>query len=689
MNHRTAKLSVKFFVSALLAVLLLAAPVSTQTTSPTFPGMPASWRWEPYTTSGQAPAADARPGADRRRPTARDLIFSDDQLSEQQAQGRGDDRRSVTSTRRLDPDRDRLLTIPHWSDSYTYQGLTYKYTMVGTHPKHGSATTVIPTVIIPIRFVFEDGTVLDPSTDLTDGQTAIERVVNSPIFQPHDFRVGGVSVGNTQHGDAFQRANFWGDVSRQSPDYHVLLGQPTIAPTVEVFVDTYPFIKGGQLWGWVPPDILHEVVLSAIRQSNVSPQTLPIIYWGRLLNVGYNGTYEVPGGLQTYIATGRRIEYLYPERETDEWLLSAQIIRWLNNPFDENFTPGWNLPWGADLLCFSSYEAITDKLYSGGGTVSVRTASGAYSLAGGEFLDYFTRAAPSRSVNGQYTFDPLTDYGLPNSPSSPCTGHVEVERTIVVFPRSIETIAYGINNKGWVVGSFVDGTRFRRRHGFIFDGTNYQQIDYPGATSTTVYAINDSGQAVGHYFKAGLPHGFLYFEGNFTPIDFPGATDTMPRSINSRGDIVGLYDATQEITHGFIYQNGQYRTLDTPFAQQTEVTAINDHGEVVGYAWDDPFNGPVLGFSLDGDGFKRFDVPGAQDTTPRTINNLGMQGGVFFDLFGVRTGYVTIYGYPYQVYGSVNGMNDKGQIVGSDTIINHGPVTQHSQRFGYVATLPR
>jgi hypothetical protein len=43
----------------------------------------------------------------------------------------------ITSTRKVDPDRDRLLTIPHWSDSYTHQGLTYKYTMVGTHPERG------------------------------------------------------------------------------------------------------------------------------------------------------------------------------------------------------------------------------------------------------------------------------------------------------------------------------------------------------------------------------------------------------------------------------------------------------------------------------------------------------------------------------------------------------------------------
>jgi hypothetical protein len=47
--------------------------------------------------------------------------------------------------------------------------------------------------------------------------------------------------------------------------------------------------------------------------------------------------------------------------------------------------------------------------------------------------------------------------------------------------------------------------------------------------------------------------------------------------------------------------------------------------------YDDPFNGPFRGFSFGRDGFERFDFPAASDTFPWTINNAGMQGGVFFD----------------------------------------------------------
>src|SRR6185503_9445249 len=106
---------------------------------------------------------------------------------------------------------------------------------------------VIPTALIPIRFVFADGNVFDATTDIVNGLTPIQGIINSPIFQNYDFNsnqgnyyFGGtapaVKVGNTQYGDAFQRANFWDTVSTRAPNYHVLLSQPTVLPTQTINV---------------------------------------------------------------------------------------------------------------------------------------------------------------------------------------------------------------------------------------------------------------------------------------------------------------------------------------------------------------------------------------------------------------------------------------------------------------------
>jgi hypothetical protein len=81
------------------------------------------------------------------------------------------------------------------------------------------------------------------------------------------------------------------------------------------------------------------------------------------------------------------------------------------------------------------------------------------------------------------------------------------------------------------------------------------------------------------------------------------------------------------------------------------------------------------------------DFPDTEWTFPWTVNNQGMQGDVFSggSFAGVSnfSGYVTIYGYPYEVHSDVYGMNDKGQIVGDTRDPSSGRIV------GYVATLPK
>jgi uncharacterized membrane protein len=620
----------------------------------------------------------------------------------------GNERSRRQTQKKLNPDVSGVTTIPHWSDSFTYQKLSYKYTMVGTDPNRGSETTIIPTVIIPIRYVFEanDGYVIDALND-DFGRRIFEENLRSPIFQSANFTVGGVNVGNTQYGDAFQRANFWDVVSRRSPNYHVLLGQPTITQAYEIFVPadqgSIDFHADGSAWGVFFADgFLDQHVLNALQQANVSPQTLPIVLVGPMMGFQHHGAYEVPGGVQTYVATSVGFHF------------SGDILGWLNNPFNENFTPGFYEP---DTLprppgrCDS--ESVLDQLEAVWiGAVNgiypyadVSTPTGTYRLSNGAFLDYFTRAPSSRSAGGRYSFFPITrgsgiggrpPVEIPNIPSSPCTGHIEVEKRALDYPDSLSTTARGINNLGWIVGSFrsVADNGHGVTHGFIYDGADFTQLDYPDAVFGTIASkLNDAGQVVGWYFDAdGLPHGFLYFQGNYTPIDFPDSIDntTLAFGINGHGHIVGVYDATVEITHGFIYRNGQYFALNTPFALQTEALAINDGGVVVGDTYDDPFDGPVHGFMFEKNTFKQFDFPDAFNTSTRAVNNRGMHGGnitVFnIDSLGgefVHSGYVTIYGYPYEVYANVSGMNDQCQIVGSYFDTDLG------RTVGYVATLPK
>jgi hypothetical protein len=79
--------------------------------------------------------------------------------------------------------------------------------------------------------------------------------------------------------------------------------------------------------------------------------------------------------------------------------------------------------------------------------------------------------------------------------------------TTLSFPGSTFTQALGLNNKGQVVGDYVDAGGFMQ--GFVFDGGNYLSVDPPGSTATTVNGINDNGQIVGFFVDPGNTIGFV------------------------------------------------------------------------------------------------------------------------------------------------------------------------------------
>src|SRR5262249_550665 len=91
-------------------------------------------------------------------------------------------------------------TIPLWSGSFGYQGMTYPYVMVGRDPTLPSKTTKIPVVIVPIEFDLPGGVVLSPDARVCGGsRSAVDLTKKSPIFQSTRFVVGDTDLGNTQY----------------------------------------------------------------------------------------------------------------------------------------------------------------------------------------------------------------------------------------------------------------------------------------------------------------------------------------------------------------------------------------------------------------------------------------------------------------------------------------------------------
>ncbi len=209
--------------------------------------------------------------------------------------------------------------------------------------------------------------------------------------------------------------------------------------------------------------------------------------------------------------------------------------------------------------------------------------------------------------------------------------------TTLDHPGGTSTWAEDVNGAGLVVGTYED--RFRQKHGFIFDGTAYQQLDFPAGSHTYTWAAgaNDAGQVVG-YYQSGPDgtytyfYGYLYEGGSYTTIRYPGSLYTWALGINDSGHIVGYYQETVAqggARRGFLYRDGAYTPLDFPGAHTTQAHAINDDGHVVGvYKTGLSFQG----FLYDGTTYAAMDHPDGSysDTWPADISGPGRAVGYLY-----------------------------------------------------------
>jgi len=117
-------------------------------------------------------------------------------------------------------------------------------------------------------------------------------------------------------------------------------------------------------------------------------------------------------------------------------------------------------------------------------------------------------------------------------------------------------VVHGINDAGELVGVYtLEGCDESNPayHGFLRGDGSFTKIDAPNSTATVAFGINERGAIVGIYDRAGeRSHGFLFWKGVFTDIDFPGARGTRAKDINDRGWIVGDYWPQGALPRGFL-----------------------------------------------------------------------------------------------------------------------------------------
>ncbi len=160
--------------------------------------------------------------------------------------------------------------------------------------------------------------------------------------------------------------------------------------------------------------------------------------------------------------------------------------------------------------------------------------------------------------------------------------------TRISYPGANSSTAYGINNKGYVVGGFCSyivcpvNIFTMADHGYLYANGAFTQLDFPGAQLTEAFAINDAGVIVGNYqINDTSPHAFIYQNGVYTNIDYPGTGNAVATAVNNSGVVAGIFD-DQFGGHGYIYKNGQFMQIDDPSGLDTALSAVNDNEELVG-----------------------------------------------------------------------------------------------------------
>ena len=203
-----------------------------------------------------------------------------------------------------------------------------------------------------------------------------------------------------------------------------------------------------------------------------------------------------------------------------------------------------------------------------------------------------------------------------------------------------------------------------------YSSYTYTQFDYPGATATFAYGINDIyaghlinatgqvGQIVGYYLPPGSgTNGFLYDAVNgWSSFSYPGAAATYLYGINNSGQMVGAWQDSNATVHGFSLKNGTYTSLDPPSSTTTFATGINDAGQIVGWYYG---LGGYQGFLYYLGKFYPFSYPGALITQELGINGDGTIVGFYDAANSTQPGFVR-YAIPPSWTGTLDAVNFPG-----------------------------
>jgi chitinase len=329
-----------------------------------------------------------------------------------------------------------IRTVPTFAGSFATNGEEYSYTIAGQKPESGGTTT-IPTVLVPLSLSFEASGGRAGHKVVMNADGVVREILHSPIFQPFAF-----ATGNTQYGDAVQRAQFHKKAG--AAEWHTLPGQPQVEPRIQIDI---PIANGyvlhskrtGKSLAVVDLDYVQKQLFQRLASTGAGPDKLVIALTRNVAfyslgdatvccSVGTHGAQPDSAGTsaQAFVIGSYFDEGVMP-RYTDVQGISQQVAEWMNDPlhgYRTNEFPGWQRP-SANTGCggrgaSSSYllEQPTDYL-PGSNSTQVIAGGKAYHLENMALLPWFAQSAATETFKEAYSF-PDTKALLTHA--QPCSG---------------------------------------------------------------------------------------------------------------------------------------------------------------------------------------------------------------------------------------------------------------------------
>lgn len=243
--------------------------------------------------------------------------------------------------------------------------------------------------------------------------------------------------------------------------------------------------------------------------------------------------------------------------------------------------------------------------------------------------------------------------------------------TAVNYPGATYTEAFAINDSEEVVGTY--GTNVQLQNGFQEQNNVFTTDNCVLENETLMSDVNNKGEIVGSYAgnDNGNIEGFIW-EGNGqcqTIADPNGSAATDVWGVNDNGVLVGFYTDSAGNYQGFEWVNGTFTNIACAGWTNTRAYGINDAGIIMGDNANSP-SGPFSGFALASGKCIPVNYPGAVSTSAKGINKSDVIAGWYTDASGMTHGFVESGGkfqalnYPGAVATLAFHINDKDQVAG-------------------------